>query len=52
MTAERLFDLLRCLIVGKFYGELLIKFENGAIVVVKKTESMKDDTVKEFLGIK
>lgn len=25
----------------RFYGELLIKFENGQVVIIKKTETIK-----------
>ena len=34
-------DLLKELKNACFYGELVIKFEHGKIVVVKKTESIK-----------
>uniref|UniRef100_A0A6M3KHS5 DUF2292 domain-containing protein n=1 Tax=viral metagenome TaxID=1070528 RepID=A0A6M3KHS5_9ZZZZ len=36
-----LVTLLQNLIVGKFYGELVVKFEHGKIVHCKKTESIK-----------
>lgn len=38
---KRLIELIWTLIQTQFYGELLIKFENGKIVLVKKTESIK-----------
>jgi len=38
MTLETLIETLK---KDKFYGELLIKFEHGKIVVTKKTESIK-----------
>lgn len=33
--------LLNLLIDSKFYGELLIKFESGKIVLCRKTENIK-----------
>ena len=38
---EKLFDLIKKLIYNKFYGELVIKFESGNVVIIKKTESIK-----------
>lgn len=38
---ERLIELLRGLIAREWYGELVIKFEQGRIVLIKKTESIK-----------
>lgn len=34
-------DLLQSIQNDKLYGELLIKYEAGKIVIVKKTESIK-----------
>jgi len=39
--AGALNEMLQDLVADHFYGEVLIKFENGRIVVVKKTESIK-----------
>ena len=36
-----LITLIRKLIDARFYGELVIKFECGKIVIVRKTESIK-----------
>ena len=41
IQGDRLAELVRNLIQGGFFGELLIKFEAGKLVVVKKTESIK-----------
>ncbi len=41
MNLKRLIELLEQLVNNKFYGELLIKFESGNIVICKKTESIK-----------
>jgi hypothetical protein len=38
---DKLISIIKELIVKKFYGELLIKFENGNIVILRKTESIK-----------
>jgi hypothetical protein len=38
---EELIALISNLKTSKFYGELLIKFEAGNIVMCKKTESIK-----------
>lgn len=38
---EDLLKLIKDLVKAGFYGELLIKFENGHIVICKKTESIK-----------
>lgn len=38
---KKLFEVIRDLTDNRFYGELLIKFEAGKIVVCKKTESLK-----------
>lgn len=38
---KKLFDLIRELTDNRFYGELVIKFEAGKIIVCKKTESIK-----------
>ena len=37
----KLLSLLNDLIATRFYGELLIKFESGKIVLCKKTENIK-----------
>ncbi len=34
-------DLIKELIDRKFYGNIQVNFENGNIVVIKKTESIK-----------
>ena len=36
---KKLFDFLLKLASTKFYGEVVIKFENGRITHLKKTES-------------
>lgn len=41
LIKQRLIELLKLLIEAGFYGELLIKFESGHIVICKKTESIK-----------
>lgn len=38
---EELVKLIKELMDRKFFGELLIKFESGKVVVCKKTESIK-----------
>jgi hypothetical protein len=38
---DKLFKLIKELIDKKFYGSLLVKFEAGNIVIVKKEESIK-----------
>jgi hypothetical protein len=38
---EELFTLIKELISKKFYGELLIRFEAGKIMLLRKTESIK-----------
>jgi len=38
---KKLFDLIRELKDNRFYGELVIRFEAGKIVVCRKTESIK-----------
>ena len=38
---SKLITLFETLIKNKFYGEILVKMENGNIVIVKKTESIK-----------
>jgi len=37
----KLFDLLKELITRQFWGKVEISFENGSIVNIKKTESVK-----------
>lgn len=34
-------EFIRNLIEKKFYGEVVVKFEHGKIVIIKKTESVK-----------
>lgn len=38
---DKLIALVKDLIAKAFYGEVLIKFEHGKIVLVRKTENMK-----------
>ena len=38
---DKLIKMIQELIEGKFFGELLIKFESGNVVILKKTESIK-----------
>jgi len=38
---KKLLDLLAELIKNRYYGSLEIKFENGVIVIIKKSESIK-----------
>lgn len=38
---QTLNDLIGELIANRFYGEVLVKFEAGHIVVCKKTETIK-----------
>ncbi len=38
---KKIFELIRELRENKFYGELLVKFEAGKIIVCKKTETLK-----------
>jgi len=38
---EEVIELIKSLIQRKFYGELLIKFEAGKIIICKKVESIK-----------
>lgn len=38
---KKLLEILKDLTSKKFYGSMLIKFENGKIVHVKKEESIK-----------
>ena len=33
--------LLRDLNLNKFYGELVIKYENGKVVLIRKTQNIK-----------
>lgn len=40
-TVERLVRVLKELSKNKFFGELLIKYESGHIVYVRKTQSIK-----------
>jgi len=38
---KKLIELIRDLTDNRFYGELVIRFEAGKIVICKKTESIK-----------
>ena len=38
---DKLINLIKTLINSCFYGELLIKFEHGKVVLIRKTESIK-----------
>ena len=38
---KRLFDLLKQLVDSKYYGTVILKWEGGNIVQVKKEESIK-----------
>ena len=38
---EKLFRILQILVSEKFYGSIVIKFENGNIVICKKEENIK-----------
>ena len=38
---KKLWELIAKLIETKFFGQLLIKFESGNIVLVKKEETIK-----------
>jgi len=40
MTAK-LIEIIKEISKDKFYGEILIKFESGKVVLVKKTENIK-----------
>ena len=42
---EMLCDMMRRLVKEKFYGEVLVKFEHGHILPIKKTESIKLEEV-------
>lgn len=41
-------DLLQSIEKDRLYGELLIKYEAGKIVVIKKTESIKPSAMKNY----
>ncbi len=41
MSLYKLMDLIKELIDRKFYGSIQVNFENGNIVNIKKTESIK-----------
>ena len=41
MKLEQLFKFIKGLTQECFWGEVLIKFENGEIKIVKKTENIK-----------
>jgi hypothetical protein len=41
---NELLELLRKLEVSRFYGSVEVKFEAGAVTVIKKTESIKPST--------
>lgn len=38
---ERIIKLIKDLMLNKFWGSLEIRFENGNIVIIKKTENIK-----------
>jgi len=38
---DKLITLIKDLIAKCFYGELVIKFEHGKIVLIRKTENIK-----------
>jgi hypothetical protein len=38
---ESLFKLIKALITNRFNGELVIRFANGKVIIIKKTESIK-----------
>lgn len=38
---DKLIKLLKELIDSGFFGELLIKFENGKVTLVRKTQNIK-----------
>jgi len=38
---DKLINIIKELIIKKFYGSLMIKFESGKIVYVKKEETIK-----------
>lgn len=41
MIPEKLISIIQKVIAGKEYGEIVIKYEAGKIVQIKKTESIK-----------
>jgi len=41
MPMDKLLSLIKDLITYKFWGILELKFENGKIVLVRKTENIK-----------
>lgn len=38
---DKLITLIKHLIESHFYGKIEVSFENGKVVVIKKTESIK-----------
>jgi hypothetical protein len=38
---EWLTSIIKALVLGKFYGKVILTFENGKLVSVKKEESLK-----------
>lgn len=38
---DKLITLVQGLMAKKFFGELVIKFQNGKIIFIQKTESIK-----------
>lgn len=38
---KRLYDLLKALVDARYFGTVILKFESGNIVQVKKEESIK-----------
>lgn len=43
---KELFELIEKLIDNKFYGSLELKMEAGRIVLIRKTESIKLESLK------
>lgn len=41
MQGQRLVELIESLIESSFYGEIVVKFEAGKVVIVRKTENIK-----------
>jgi fatty acid-binding protein DegV len=38
---DKVISIMKAFIVNKLYGELIIKFEAGNIVLIRKTENIK-----------
>ena len=45
---NKLFDFIKTLVVGKFYGELRIKFFGGEIRHIEKYESLDVNTFQNI----